>query len=136
MSFLFDVGARARTASRLIGNLRSDLIAAVIQHRAEGRLTQQQLAELIGISRTDLNGILSGQKELTLRSVADIALALNKEVFVELRDPATPSNGNYFASDEQGAPIARQIERRETITRSSSRAMRTFVAPTYSDRDD
>jgi transcriptional regulator with XRE-family HTH domain len=135
MSFRFDVGARARTASRLIGNLRSDLIAAVLRHRDIKDLSQQQLAESIGISRTDLNGLLSGKSELTLRSLSDIALALDKEVVVELRDPDRP--GNHFVGEEFQVPAVGRMKSRDAVTRSSSRAMRTFVTHALStDRDD
>lgn len=132
MSFRFDIGARGRSASRLIGNLRSDLLAALVQYRCEKGLTQQQLAELVGISRSDLNQYLSGQKELTLRSAADIAFVLDKEIHMELRDPDADAGGNYF-KEEPELPVARQMRPRETVTWSSSRAMRIFVTQTSSE---
>jgi transcriptional regulator with XRE-family HTH domain len=135
MSFRFDVGARARSASRLIGNLRSDIIAAVVKHRTSENVSQQRLAETIGISRSDLNSYLSGQKDLTLRSLADIAFALNKEIVVELRDPDSGSKGNYFEA-EPLVPIGRKMERHETVTRTSSRAMRIFRASVPADQDN
>ncbi|WP_354669149.1 helix-turn-helix transcriptional regulator [Rhizobium sp. S163] len=135
MSFRFDVGARARSASRLIGNIRSDIIAAVVRHRTAENVSQQRLAESIGISRADLNSYLSGQKDLTLRSLADIAFALNKEIVVELRDPESGSKGNYF--DEPSlVPTARKMERYETVTRTTSRSMRIFRASASADQDD
>ncbi len=135
MSFRFDVGARARSASRLIGNLRSDIIAAVVKHRTSENVSQQRLAESIGISRTDLNSILNGKKDLTLRSLADIAFALNKEIVVELRDPESASKGNYFEMEPM-APVARKMERHEPGTRTTSRAMRVFRASPSADQDD
>ena len=136
MSFRFDVGARARSASRLIGNLRSDLITAVLRHRDVKDLSQQQLAESIGISRADLNCLLSGQQELTLRSLSDIALALNKEIVVELRDPDRGRSGNHFPGDDIQAPLAGRLKAGGAVTSSSSRAMRTFTAHALTDRDD
>jgi|AraplaMF_Col_mLB_1032019.scaffolds.fasta_scaffold01067_17 transcriptional regulator with XRE-family HTH domain len=135
MSFRFDVGARARSASRLIGNIRSDIIAAVVRHRTAENVSQQRLAESIGISRADLNSYLSGQKDLTLRSLADIAFALNKEIVVELRDPESGSKGNYFDAPSL-APTARKMERYETVTRTTSRSMRIFRASASADQDD
>jgi transcriptional regulator with XRE-family HTH domain len=135
MSFRFDVGARARSASRLIGNIRSDIIAAVVRHRTAENVSQQRLAESIGISRADLNSYLSGQKDLTLRSLADIAFALNKEIVVELRDPESGSKGNYFDAPSL-VPTARKMERYETVTRTTSRSMRIFRASASADQDD
>lgn len=133
MSFRFDVGGRARNASRLIGNLRSDLVAAVVRHREVRDLSQQEVAESMGISRLDLNGLLSGQKELTLRSLSDIALALDKEIVVELRD--RDRSGNHFPGEEIQMPLVRRIEPREAVTRSSARAMRTFFAEAPIERE-
>jgi transcriptional regulator with XRE-family HTH domain len=138
MSFRFDIGARARAASRLIGNIRSDLIAAVVDRRSVDGLSQQYLADLAGVSRQDLNQLLSGQQELTLRSISDIALALNKEVHLELRDPSAGDGdgGNFFPqSQADSQPIARQLKK-EVVSSSSTRAMRTFVARVSSNPDN
>lgn len=137
MLFLFDVGVRARIASRLIGNLRNDLVAAVVHHRKQKAVSQQQMAQATGMSRSDLNGYLTGQKELTLRSLSDIAFALDKEVIVELRDFRRPPVGNHFPGEESLRPAAACLVRpREAVTRSSSRALRTFVTQTVAERND
>jgi transcriptional regulator with XRE-family HTH domain len=138
MSFRFDIGMRARRASRMIGAIRSDLIAAVVSHTHNQGLSHQQFAEVAGVGRRDLNRYLSGEKELTLRSISDIALALNKEVHLELRDPDTGDGcgSNRFSCDQMAiTPVARQLPR-DAMSSSSSRAMRTFFARTCSYQDE
>ncbi|AYG69915.1 MULTISPECIES: helix-turn-helix transcriptional regulator [unclassified Rhizobium] len=143
MSFRFEIGARARAASRFIANVRSDLIAAAVERRSQTGFTQQQLAELVGVSRQELNRYFCGQRELPLRSIADLAWALDKEIHVELRDPAGSTESGCLAQSE--IPAETRVEAqaavhstsfREVISWSSSRAIRTIVARAIADRDD
>ena len=135
MSFRFEIGARARAASRFVANVRSDLVAAIIARRSENGITQQQLAEFVGVSRKELNSYLCGQKELPLRSIADLAWALDKEIHVELRDPmGSPDSGCASGPETQAAlhPVCSS----GVATWSSSRAIRTIVVRTNIDRDE
>ena len=68
MFFRLDIGSRARTASRLIGDIRNDILRALVKEKSAKGLTQQQLADKLGISRAELNSSLAGKRELTLRS--------------------------------------------------------------------
>ena len=54
MFFRFDIGAHARSASRLIGDIRNDLVEATVRKRVEKGWTQQQLADLAGMNCADL----------------------------------------------------------------------------------
>ena len=129
MFFRFDIGARARSASRLIGNIRNDLIEAVVKERTAKGLSQQQLAELAGMSRSALNKSLSGREELTLRSIAELAWALNREVHVELREPGAPAGQNFFAETSTLASGPKRSAGGENVQgTSSSGTVRTFVA--------
>ncbi|NLS17609.1 helix-turn-helix transcriptional regulator [Rhizobium sp. P40RR-XXII] len=147
MSFRFEIGARARAASRFIANVRSDLIAAAVERRSQTGFTQQQLAEQVGVSRQELNRYFCGQRELPLRSIADLAWALDKEIHVELRDPAGLTQNGCLAQPETRAeiPADMRIETRaavhfisfgEAFSWSSSRAIRTIIARATADRDD
>lgn len=147
MSFRFEIGARARAASRFIANVRSDLIAAAVERRSQTGFTQQQLAELVGVSRQELNRYFCGQRELPLRSIADLAWALDKEIHVELRDPAGSTKSGGLAQSEARTEIQDEIRAearaavhfisfREVVSWSSSRAMRTIIARATADRDE
>lgn len=135
MSFQFEIGARARAASRFIANIRSDLVATILERRSEKGFSQQQLAEMVGVSRRDLNGYLCGQRELPLRSIADLAWALDKEIHIELRDPTGSANGNYLSGFETRATL-HTVCSGGVVSWSSSRAIRTIVARANTDRDD
>jgi ribosome-binding protein aMBF1 (putative translation factor) len=84
--FRFDIGARSRTGGRLIGRVRRELLRAVAEERAAG-LTQQELASRLQTHRSDVNRQLSGDSEITLRSLAELAWALGREITLELRRP-------------------------------------------------
>ena len=136
MSFRFEIGARARAASRFIANVRSDLAAAILERRSQKGFTQQRLAEAIGVSRRDLNRYLCGQTELPLRSIADLAWALDKEIHVELCDPkGSAADGNCFAEPETRAAIL-STRSGGAVSWSSSRAIRTIIARANNDRDE
>ena len=86
--FRFDIDARSRAAGRLIGRIRRELLRAITEQKEAG-LTQQELARRLQSGRFNINRQLSGEAELTLRSLADLAWALDHEITFELR----PANG-------------------------------------------
>jgi transcriptional regulator with XRE-family HTH domain len=71
-------------AGRFIGRVRRELLKAISEEK-RGGLTQQELARRLETRRSDINRQLSGEAEITLRSLADLAWALDREVMVELR---------------------------------------------------
>ena len=126
MFFPFDIGARRRAAGRLIGDIRSDIIKALIKEKAASGLTQQHLAEALGVSRSELNRSLCGEGELTLRSIANLALALNREVHFELREPGQQAGQNYFA--ETSTAASGSANKSAVPGSSASRMVRILVA--------
>ncbi|WP_113384679.1 helix-turn-helix domain-containing protein [Rhizobium sp. SYY.PMSO] len=135
MSFRFEIGPRARAASRVTANVRSDLVAAILERRSEKGFSQQRLAEMVGVSRGDLNRYLCGRRELPLRSIADLAWALDKEIHIELRDLTGSKNGKHLPEFETRATV-HPVCSGGIISWSSSRAIRTIVARASTDRDD
>ena len=91
--FRFDIDARSRKAARLMGRVRRELLKAVMEERGAG-LTQQQLAQRLQAQRTTINRQLSGETEITLRALADLAWALDREITVELRRPERAEGQN------------------------------------------
>jgi transcriptional regulator with XRE-family HTH domain len=91
-SFHFDIGSRARQAGRFIGRVRSELLKSLSEKKIETGLSQQELARRLGVHRSLINRQLSGESNLTLRSLADIAWAMDMEIVFELRK-LTPSPG-------------------------------------------
>jgi ribosome-binding protein aMBF1 (putative translation factor) len=91
--FRFDIDARSRTAGRLIGRIRRELLKAITDEKRAG-LTQQELARRLESDRSSINRQLSGEAEITLRSLADLAWALNREITFELHPPGAASGQN------------------------------------------
>jgi len=91
--FRFDIDARSRMAGRLLGRIRRELLKAVTEEKRAG-LTQQQLARRLESDRLNINRQLSGEAEMTLRSLADLAWALDREITFELRPINTASGQN------------------------------------------
>jgi hypothetical protein len=85
--YLFDIGERARVVGRFIGQVRSELQRALVIEKAARKLTQQQIANVIGTSRSVINREITGEENLTLRRVAELAWALGWEIVFELRKP-------------------------------------------------
>ena len=94
--FHFDIGSRARHIGRFIGHVRGELLRALDEHEGDDR-RRQSLAERLGIARSLLDGQLSGRKSLTLRDLADLAHALDREIVFELRRPTRETGQNIAA---------------------------------------
>lgn len=135
MFFRFEIGARARAASRLIGSIRDDLVKAVVQEKEASGLTQQQLAQKLGVSRATLNRSLAGNRELTLRSVAELAWALDREVSIELRKPdATPGRNYAVATSTATTPTVKA--RGAASGPTSAGTIRTYFANASGHNDE
>lgn len=94
MSFQFDIGSRARNAGRFIGRVRNELLRALSERKEEGKLSQQALAKKLDVHRSLINRQLSGEANLTLRSLADLAWAMDMEICFELKKPAAHPGQN------------------------------------------
>ena len=106
-SFHFDIGSRARNAGRFIGRVQSELLRALAEKKMLRKFSQQSLARKLQVHRSLINRQLSGEANLTLRSLADLAWALDMEITIELKDPTVEagSNQTFTTSTIQHAPI-------------------------------
>lgn len=93
-SFQFDIGSRARNAGRFIGRVRDELLKALSERKKDGKLSQQELATKLEVHRSLINRQLSGESNLTLRSLADLAWAMDMEISFELRKPVAEAGQN------------------------------------------
>jgi transcriptional regulator with XRE-family HTH domain len=93
-SFHFDIGGRARHAGRFIGRVRGELLRALAEKKAKAGLPQQALAEKLGVERALINRQLSGEANLSLRSLADLAWAMDMEISFELKTPTARAGQN------------------------------------------
>jgi transcriptional regulator with XRE-family HTH domain len=92
--FHFDIGSRARHAGRFIGRVRGELLRVLAEKKAKAGLPQQALAEKLGVKRSLINRQLSGEANLSLRSLADLAWAMDMEISFELKQPMARAGQN------------------------------------------
>ena len=86
---------------------------ALAQAMAESGLSKADLAERLGTSRAHITQVLSGSRNMTLRTVADLAWACNQRAEFQM-DPleAVPKRGDGKKGKETGvAPSSRSRER-------------------------
>jgi transcriptional regulator with XRE-family HTH domain len=99
-SFHFDIGGRARHAGRFIGRVRGELLRALAERKANVGLPQQALAEKLGMERSLINRQLAGEANLDLRSLADLAWAMDMEISFELKEPTLKTGQNQSAHNQ------------------------------------
>ena len=99
-SFHFDIGSRARHAGRFIGRVRGELLRVLAEKKAKAAFPQQALAEKLGIERSLINRQLSGEANLSLRSLADLAWAMDMEISFELKEPVARAGQNQPILDQ------------------------------------
>ena len=73
--------------------MRRELLKAITEEKGVG-LTQQELASRLDGQRSSINRQLSGEADITLRSLADLAWALDREITFELRRPENAEGQN------------------------------------------
>lgn len=106
-SFHFDIGSRARNAGRFISRVQGELLRALAERKKESRFSQQSLANKLEVHRSLVNRQLTGEANLTLRSLADLAWAMDLEIELELRKPRLEAGKNQTSatSTVESAPI-------------------------------
>lgn len=84
---------------------------ALAQAMAESGLSKADLAEKLGTSRAHITQVLSGSRNMTLRTVADLAWACNRTAEVQMGPlegmPNDEDNATAF-QDPVGGPEERQ----------------------------
>jgi hypothetical protein len=104
MSLVFDIGEKARKVSRFLASIHRELQRALEEEKATRKLTQQQIADDIGVNRSVINRQILGGGNLTLRRVVELAVAMGREPFFELRKSTT--QGNYIGAPLTGGTLS------------------------------
>ena len=87
--YLFDIGEKGRRVSRFIGQVHAELQRALVFEKAVRKITQQQIATMLGVNRSVVNRQFMGLENMTLRRVAELAWALGWDIVFELRKRPT-----------------------------------------------
>lgn len=91
MSYRLKLDSKSRKAAKFISKLQRKIQAELI----ESGMTQQEVADRLGVDRSVVNRRLKGSANLTARSIAEFADAFEKEVEVRFvsRTSRHGSNG-------------------------------------------
>lgn len=89
MSYQMRTDSRSRKTGRFVSKVQKELQKAIVQ----SGLRQQQVAEKLGVDRSLINRRLTGASNLTMRSIADFAWALDHDIRFELV-PLKNARGN------------------------------------------
>jgi transcriptional regulator with XRE-family HTH domain len=101
MSFLFEIGRRRRKAGRFIGHVRRELLKAFAEEQQARGLTRDELARELGVHKSVVTRRLNGSSNLTLRVVAEMADALERDIRFSLEEPARATGANWLRPDDQ-----------------------------------
>ncbi|WP_421591214.1 helix-turn-helix domain-containing protein [Shinella sp. M27] len=64
-------------------------------------MTQRKLAQMLDVDKAALNRRLTGATNLTLRSIADLAWALDADIEFSMRRKDASASRNYFVQREE-----------------------------------
>ncbi len=102
MSYQLKISPRQRKAGRFIATVRRQIQKAYSEEKAAGHVNQSRIAKEIGVSRSVVSRRLRGLQNLTIRSIADLAWALDREIVFELRRPGTRTGSNTVETATSG----------------------------------
>ncbi|WP_156386662.1 helix-turn-helix transcriptional regulator [Aureimonas sp. Leaf454] len=86
MSFQIEVDPREAASSELISDVGYQLQDALIEVKSRHQITQQKIAESLGVDRSRVNRCFSGYSNLTLKSLAELAWAMEKVARIKICD--------------------------------------------------
>lgn len=115
-SYQFEIDEKSDAASRFISEVRDELVRAVLHEKKERNLSQHDVAEAVGTSPSVISRQLSGEANLTLRSIAEIAWAIGWVPSFALRKPEVDAGGNFFKPELTLGPV--EISRSTASPRS------------------
>lgn len=92
MSFSFDRPEKDRAATRFMRRVHAALVHAAIRRKQQDGLTQRAVAARLGWDKATLSRLLAGRGNPTLRTLGEIAWALDLEPEIVFRDRAAGAN--------------------------------------------
>jgi transcriptional regulator with XRE-family HTH domain len=98
----FRIDKRRRSYLRLIGEIKHALAQALAEEHAERGLTMAEMARTLEVDRSHISRKLSGETNMTLETLADLAYALDRPVKVSLPSRHTAQTSNYAHTASRG----------------------------------
>lgn len=99
---------RRRTYTRLVGEISHALNQALVEEHEDRNLTRAQMAAALGWDRASITKLLSGSRNMTLETLADLAFALDRPIRVSL--PSRTRHTNSRVGSPDASDSGRSIE--------------------------
>lgn len=94
MSFRISLPPHRRAALRHISTVRHALLKAMEEEMDKQKLTQSEVARMLGVNRSVINRTLNGSRDITTGRVAELAWALGREIEFSLPEARVNHSGN------------------------------------------
>lgn len=114
------ISKRRRTFVRLLGEIQHALLEALSEEHHSRGLTRAEIARLIGRDKSFVTRKLTGESNMTLQSLADLAFALDRPVKVTL-----PSRATGVGSNRTTAPATTSLN--PSISRRNDPPLTTTI---------
>lgn len=95
-SYQIDPGPRSIAVGRFLDGVRRELLEAFLHESQNSGLTVQELSRKLMKPCSEINGYFAGTRPLSLRSIADLAWALNRSISFEIgMEKARPGQNDH-----------------------------------------
>ena len=130
-SYEYKIDERSRAGSRFITRVNSELRHALVTEKSERKLTQQAIADKLGVNRSVVNRRFMGLENMTARSIGELLWAIGWEPYFEARKAQQNYGGNEFIEPvvidkRTGREVS---EERPVTTGSSNTATQRVLEP-------
>jgi transcriptional regulator with XRE-family HTH domain len=118
----FRIDKRRRSYLRLVSEIKHALAQALSEEHAERGLTMAEMARVLEVDRSHISRKLSGETNMTLETLADLAYALDRPVKVSLSSRQTQNGANYAHTASAGSKHAQRSQSIQTLATASTKA--------------
>lgn len=115
MSFQINLSDQSKASARFIRRVHREIQKA-FSSRSKAGLSQQDLAAKLGINRATINKRLLGQDNLTLRSIADLAWAMDSDIDFKIIPRMPQRNTNSYRAEVTSSRPKRSANASSTPT--------------------
>lgn len=92
MSFKFRTTPKERAGNKMISLVLRETLRAAAEEKVASGITQQEIADKLGVHKSSISRLLRGQSNLTLRSVGEFLWALGWEPEFSAKRNSEPSH--------------------------------------------
>ncbi len=111
-SFNLKSDPRRRTFVRLIGDIRHALNEALAEEYARRKLTKADIAKALKTNKSFVTRKLSGESNMTLATLADLAYALDRTIKITLPDHDASGSVNSLVELQEPDPADNVLQGR------------------------